>query len=52
MIAYECAEEAGGCGAIWTPTSTRRPIKHQPPWAWCPDCVKAGVPEEVADAGA
>lgn len=46
---FTCAEEAGGCGVMWTPISgNRRPIKDEPAWAWCPDCIRAGVPEEVA----
>ena len=44
---FECAEDAGGCGVIWTPVvGNRRPVKHQPEWAWCPDCIKAGANHE------
>ena len=47
--AYVCAEEAGGCGVVWTPTSgNRRPIRDPREWAWCPDCIKAGAGQKGA----
>ena len=41
MAAYLCAEEGGGCGAVFTPNGDKRPRRlHALEWRWCPDCLK------------
>lgn len=45
-VNYRCAEEAGGCGILWTPTRSTRPVKDaeaNTPWGWCPDCQRTGA---------
>lgn len=45
-MTFLCAEAAGGCGVLWTPTSSRRLVKDpelNAEWRWCPDCVRTGA---------
>lgn len=40
--AYLCAEDGGGCGVLWTPHGSRRPVRDpeiNAEWRWCPDCL-------------
>ena len=54
MTAYHCAEDAGGCGATFTPDHDTRPRRDPEincEWRWCPDCLRMQAAKTEAGDG-